>query len=53
MATKRFASLTADEIEKNKMLINSKETIKSNQKAARLLKAFLKATDEDEKMEEF
>ncbi|XP_076079992.1 uncharacterized protein KIAA1958-like [Mytilus galloprovincialis] len=53
MATKRFASLTADEIEKKKMLINSKETIKSNQKAATLLKAYLKATDEDEQFEEY
>ncbi|XP_071181348.1 uncharacterized protein [Mytilus edulis] len=53
MATKRFASLTADEIEKKKMLINSKETIKSNQKAVRLLKAYLKATDEDEQFEEY
>jgi hypothetical protein len=32
MATKRFASLAADETEKKKMLINAKETMKSNQK---------------------
>jgi hypothetical protein len=37
MATKRFASLAVDEIEKKKMLINAKETMKSNQKAARTL----------------
>jgi hypothetical protein len=32
MATKRFASLAADEIEEKKMLINAKETMKSNQR---------------------
>jgi hypothetical protein len=31
MAAKRFASLAVDEIEKKKMLINAKETMKSNQ----------------------
>jgi hypothetical protein len=29
MAAKRFASLAVDEIEKKKMLINAKETMKS------------------------
>ena len=53
MATKRFASLAADEIEKKKMLINAKETMKSNQKAARKLKAYLKEAGQDENFEEF
>ena len=48
MATKRFASLAADEIEKKKMLINAKETMKSNQKAARTLQAYLKEAGQDE-----
>lgn len=39
---KRFASLDAGKIQKQKQLIKSKETIKSNMKAARLLKAYLK-----------
>jgi hypothetical protein len=53
MAIKRFASLAADEIEKKKMLINAKETMKSNQKAAHSLKAYLKEADQDEKFDEF
>ena len=53
MAAKRFASLAADEIEKKKMLINAKETMKSNQKAARTLKAHLKEVGQDEHFEEF
>ena len=53
MAAKRFASLAADEIEKKKMLINAKETMKSNQKAARTLKAYLKEAGQDENFEEF
>jgi hypothetical protein len=53
MAIKRFASLAADEIEKKKMLINAKETMKSNQKAARTLKAYLKEAHQEEKFEEF
>jgi hypothetical protein len=53
MATKRFASLAADEIEKRKMLINAKETMKGNQKEARTLKAYLKEAGQDENYEEF
>jgi hypothetical protein len=53
MAAKRFASLAVDEIEKKKMLINAKETMKSNQKAARTLKAYLKEAGQDENLEEF
>jgi 16S rRNA C1402 N4-methylase RsmH len=53
MATKRFASLAADEIEKRKMLINAKETMKGNQKATRTLKAYLKEARQDENFEEF
>ena len=53
MATKRFASLAADEIEKKKMLINAKETMKGNQKEARTLKAYLKEAGQDENFEEF
>jgi endo-1,4-beta-D-glucanase Y len=53
MATKRFASLAADEIEKWKMLINAKETMKGNQKATRTLKAYLKEARQDENFEEF
>ncbi|XP_056006703.1 uncharacterized protein LOC130050522 [Ostrea edulis] len=53
MAAKRFASLAADEIEKKKLLINSKETIRSNQKAARLLKAYLGELNQNQNFEEF
>jgi 2-polyprenyl-3-methyl-5-hydroxy-6-metoxy-1,4-benzoquinol methylase len=53
MAIKQFASLAADEIEKKKLLINAKETMKGNRKAARTLKAYLKEADQDEKFEEF
>ena len=53
MATKRFASLDADEIEKKKLLINSKETVRSNQKAARLLKAYLGEINQDQNFEQF
>ena len=53
MATKRFPSLDADEIEKKKLLINSKETVRSNQKAARLLKAYLGEINQDQNFEQF
>ena len=43
----------ADEIEKKKLLINSKETVRSNQKAARLLKAYLGETNQDQNFEQF
>jgi hypothetical protein len=53
MATKRFASQGADELERKKLLINSKETIRSNQKAARLFKAYTEELNQDPNFEEF
>ena len=41
MDTKRFASATEDEIREKKTNINSKNTLKANKKAARILRDYL------------
>ena len=39
--TKRFANQSADELPLKKQMINLNETISANERAARLLKAYL------------
>ena len=53
MAAKRFKLSSADEIEEKKMLINSKETVQSNARAANVLRAYLKEVGQEENFEEF
>ena len=53
MATKRFATLTADDIQAKKTLLNSRETIRNNNKFSRTLKAYLDEIGEDSNFEYF
>ncbi|KAK3107462.1 hypothetical protein FSP39_015114 [Pinctada imbricata] len=53
MAAKRFKVSTIEEIDAKKLLINSKETVRSNNKAANMLKAYLREVEQSESFEEF